>query len=313
MKQRLGVIDIGTNTILLLVCDVDMHGTLHVIDDVQRFARLGCRVDAERSIPPDAFDRCAVILNELRQRAEAHKVDRIITTGTSALRDARNRAQFISMMQQRTGLQIEVLSGIDESALTFAGATSGPLSEGGGRYAVLDIGGGSTELALGQPGMLEDRASLDIGCVRLTEQHLHHIPPTAAERDSLRSALASAVQAYPSFAADAVTCIAVAGTALSLAAIDLGRSGIDDPALEGHQLSRARIHALRDALQSRTHAAIVSELRVDPGRADILLAGAMILEAVMDARCVEHVLVTGRGLRHGIALRETVSRPRMTG
>lgn len=302
--QRLGVIDIGTNTILMLVCDVDAHGILQVIDDVQRFARLGRRVDAERSIQQDAFDRCAVILDELRRRAEAHGVDRIITTGTSALRDARNREHFISEMQQRAGLRIEVLSGSDESALTFAGATSMGDSATDRRYAVLDIGGGSTELALGRRGIIEHRASLDIGCVRMTEQHLHHDPPLPSECRSLHAALADAVQTFPLFAADEVTFVAAAGTALSLAAIDRGSSAIDDPALEGHRLSRTRIHALRDALQSRTHAAIVSELHVDPGRADILLAGVMILEAVMDARGIVEVHVTGRGLRYGIALRE---------
>lgn len=301
--MRVGAIDIGTNTVLLLVCDVAADGSLRVIDDVQRFARIGRRVDAGREILPDAFDRCADVLIELRDRARMHAVDHLVATGTSAVRDAHNRDHFIHVMKQRTGVHIDVLSGRDEARLTFAGALSGQNVSTHERQVVLDIGGGSTELAIGTRTALEAHASLDIGCVRMTEQFLHHDPPTDEERDHLHRTLQNAMSVLPFFDVSDTPCIAVSGTPLSLAALDLQRTRIDDPILEGHVLTRARIAELRQLLQDGTHAQLVSAHHVDPGRADILLAGAMILESFMEARAIGSVHVSGRGLRHGVAQR----------
>lgn len=301
--MRVAAIDIGTNTVLLVICDVGADGSLQVIDDVQRFARIGRRVDAGREILTDAFDRCADILIEFRERAHRHKVDVLRATGTSAVRDAHNRDRFISTMHQRTGVQIDVLSGDEEAQLTFMGALTGLSRSSHERYAVLDIGGGSTELAIGTRIALEAHASLDVGCVRMTEQHLHHDPPSNEECDRLHRALQDAMSALPSLDADTTRCIAVSGTPLSLAALDLRCTRIDDPMLEGHVLTRLRIAELRHHLQQCTHAQLVSAHNVDPGRADILLAGAMILESFMDARDVGCVHVSGRGLRHGVAQR----------
>ncbi len=302
--MRIGVIDIGTNTVLLLICDIDASGMRRVLHDEQRFARVGQQVDALRLISTDAFDRCAVILADYVAMARAAGVARLVATGTSAIRDAVNRDSFLAAMSARCEVDIEVLSGDDEAILTFRGAVSGFPSDPTARYAVLDIGGGSTELAIGSEHHLDAHLSMDIGCVRMTEQFLHHAPPLPEEHAALRDALRHTVRGFPDFEAATTTLVAVAGTATSLAAIDLGVERIDDPAVAGHTLARTRVHELVALLRPLTNDALISRYHVDPGRADILLAGLMILQSIMDARAVDHVHISGRGLRYGVALRE---------
>jgi exopolyphosphatase / guanosine-5'-triphosphate,3'-diphosphate pyrophosphatase len=300
--MRVGSIDIGTNTILLLVADVSPDGQVSTLLDVQAIGRLGRGVDREKNIRQDAFARCRdIILDHLRS-TEEWKPDVVIATGTSALRDARNRAEFISHILESTGLDIEVLSGDEEARLTYSGAISG-LRTGDAACAVLDIGGGSTELSTGKGLVLHSHRSIDIGAVRLTEKHLSHSPPTGNEIEDLFAHIRGEIAGYPEMP-DIVMFVGVAGTVTTLAAIELGLRKYDARAIAGYELSIDRIEARFNRFKQMTPAELESAMSIDPGRSDIILAGIAILLSVMKRFSIPEVVVSERGLRYGVAIRE---------
>jgi exopolyphosphatase/guanosine-5'-triphosphate,3'-diphosphate pyrophosphatase len=298
--MRIASIDIGTNTILMLVADTLQSGGLKRVHDEQSVARIGKSVDSRKFIHDDAFIRCRDILLRYKETAVRLGTESIIATGTSALRDASNRAEFIDRMLKETGIHIDVLSGNDEARLTYLGAVSNvPVVSD--RYAVIDIGGGSTEVIVGDGHSPESAVSKDIGCVRLTERFLHSRPPTTDECEALRNHVRDALASYPGFE-PGTPVIAVAGTATTLAAVDLGLTEYDWLAVSGHHLRYERIHDFGLSFSSMLPEELTTALSVDPGRADIILAGVLILDEFMRARKIDHVIVSDLGLRYGAAL-----------
>jgi exopolyphosphatase / guanosine-5'-triphosphate,3'-diphosphate pyrophosphatase len=300
--MRIASIDIGTNTILLLVADGNAGDGLAVVTDEQVIARVGRGVDASRRIAPEAFDCCADALQAFASRADALGAERVVVTGTSAIRDAANRAEFLDAMLARTGLHIEVLSGEEEARLTYAGGVSGQ-ADPAQPSAVLDIGGGSTELTLGSLGVIRARKSLDIGCVRLTEKFLPDAPPREADLARALGHIDEAVQAFPHFDGTEIPLIGVAGTVTTLAALELNLEAYDRARVAGVVLPLETVERRFAQMRTLTHDGMVRLLRIDPGRADILLIGVAILRAVMRARNCPSVRVSDRGLRYGVALR----------
>ncbi|MBI5646060.1 MAG: Ppx/GppA family phosphatase [Ignavibacteriae bacterium] len=300
--MRIATIDIGTNTILLLVADVDARGGLTVVTDEQAIARLGKGVDAERRIQPDTFRRCETILRAHAETCRYLACDHIVATGTSALRDAANRDEFIAAMKQATGFGIELLSGEAEALWTWTGAVSGIGTHAS--CAVLDIGGGSTELAVGSRGGDLIHGSVDVGAVRLTEKFLHSAPPRDEELHAAEAAAREALAGLPHIDGARSAIVAVAGTVTTLAAIELGLRTFDRKAVAGHQLTLAAVERLFEQMSKLGKDALHTELSVDPGRADIIVAGILILRTFMRERGVESLTVSERGLRYGIALRE---------
>lgn len=301
--MRIASIDIGSNTILMLVADIDEGGTLRVVADEQAIARLGEGINVSGVIGTSAFERASVILSAYLKRAGALNPERIIATGTSALRDARNQEDFLLEMRVRFGLPIEVLSGDDEARLTYRGTLSG-FPDGPARYAVLDIGGGSTELCVGDRHDISAQRSLDIGCVRLTERFLHDAPPSLEDRADMEDAVLRTIRAFPAVVPESTTFVAVAGTPATLAAMDLGLPAFDREAVSGHILTTERIRQFYEEFSRMSHAELLACAQVDPGRADILLAGTCILFLFLRWNDVQSVVVSERGLRYGIALRE---------
>jgi exopolyphosphatase / guanosine-5'-triphosphate,3'-diphosphate pyrophosphatase len=299
---RIASIDIGTNTILLLVADGRADDGLAVVTDEQVIARVGRGVDASRRIAPDAFDRCADALLAFAARARALGAECMVVTGTSAIRDAANRGEFLDAMLARTGLPIEVLGGEDEALLTYTGGVSGQ-SDPAQPSAVLDIGGGSTELTLGANRAILARKSLDIGCVRLTEKFLPDAPPREADLARALEHIDDAVRGFPHFDGTAIPLIGVAGTVTTLAALELDLDTYDRARVGGVVLRLETVEQRFTQLRGLTHDQMVRLLRVDPGRADIILIGVAILRAVMRARNCPSVRVSDRGLRYGVALR----------
>ena len=301
--MRIASIDIGTNTILLLVADMADDGTLRVQSDAQVIARLGRGVDRSGMIEWDAFTRCEQYLRAYLAVARAANVDVVRCTGTSALRDARNGGEFIDYMYQKLGLEIEILSGDEEALWTYGGAISS-FADRAASFAVLDIGGGSTEMTVGKGFQIEQRLSQDIGCVRLTEKYLHHTPPTDEEIAVMREAIDAAIPRFPDFDIATTTLIGVAGTVTTLAAVEQQLPAYDAGRIAGFFLTREMIHHRFAQFRQMDRQQLQHELRIDPGRADIILVGVAILDRLCALRNIPGIVVSERGLRYGIAMRE---------
>ncbi len=291
------VIDLGTNTILMVTGRRGADGAIEVLDDTHAIARLGKDVDARRRIGPATMARVCAFLHTYRRRARSFGALQITAYGTSALRDATNKAAFVEHVKAETGIDLIELSGPQEARLTFAGAGFGlDLPD---RYGVLDIGGGSTELALGRKNLVEEFRSLDVGAVRITERYFSVLPPSPAMQ---RQAVAmireelGALFPYPA----GVSLVGVAGTVTTLGAIDREVERFDAEDLNGHFLPRARVEELADHLLSLSLAQARSIPQVDEARADIIAAGALILVHALQMLGCPGLVVSTRGMRYGL-------------
>lgn len=298
----LSTIDIGTNTILMVTLRRAPDGSVRVLGDEHAIARLGKGVDAARRIQPETFDRVAGHLERYRAIAESLGADRIVAFGTSALRDATNREEFVAAMFERTGVTVGLLSGSDEAAYTYGGALFG-FDLGDKDVAVLDIGGGSTEVAVGRGTRLVRGTSVDIGAVRITERFLRSLPPRPedlhAARTFAREALSGTAPLPPG-----VKVVGVAGTVTTLAAMDAGLLQFNGNALNGTLLRRDAIERMTGLLCTLGLDAIAATGGVHPDRADILPGGALILEEFVRMNDLPGILVSTRGVRYGVAMHE---------
>ena len=301
--MTIATIDIGTNTILMLVAELTSSGGLRVISDQQVVARVGKGVDRSGAIAWDAFTRSERFLAGYLEQARAEGAELIRCTGTSALRDANNGDDFLEYMYQKLGLEIEILSGDDEALWTYGGAISG-FSDRNASYAVLDIGGGSTEMTVGHGFHIDRRLSQDIGCVRLTEKFLHHTPPRESEIASMLEIIDAAIPLYPSFDPGQTTFVGVAGTVTTLAAVEQGLEQYDRERIAGFVLTREMIEARFEQFRQMSKEQLQEQLRIDPGRADIILVGVAILKRLTELRGIPRIVVSEGGLRYGIAMRE---------
>ncbi|MBR9974191.1 MAG: Ppx/GppA family phosphatase [Bacteroidetes bacterium] len=296
-------IDIGTNTILMLIAELASGGGLRVISDQQVVARVGKGVDHSGSIAWDAFTRSETFLATFLEEARSAGVDVIRCTGTSALRDAKNGDDYLDYMHAKLGLEIEILSGDKEALWTYGGAISGFIDRNAS-YAVLDIGGGSTEMTVGHGFHIDKRLSLDIGCVRLTEKFLQHTPPTDAEIATMMEVIDAAIPRYPAFDPAATTLVGVAGTVTTLAAVEQGLKVYEPERIAGYVLTRETIARRFEQFRTMSKEQLQQQLSIDPGRADIILVGVAILKRLTELRNIPQLVVSERGLRYGIAMRE---------
>lgn len=304
--MRVASIDIGSNTILLLIADITPDGALIVVRDEQIIARLGKGVDASRRITAETFSRVLGFLQRLKATAEANGATNIVASGSSALRDARNGADFVRDVKTRIGLEIEALSGQMEAELTYRGAVSEFLRTPGAHrsYAVLDIGGGSTELTIGEEGAVLRKASLDVGAVRLTERILKTSPPSSLAISQALNEVRSWISTLPRLL-PTTRLIGVAGTVTTLAAIDLNLPVYDPKRVSGHFIRLETIEQIYEKLLTKS---VVEMIRIFPqiqlGRADIILAGVIVLIEALKRFGVQGITASDRGLRYGLALRE---------
>jgi exopolyphosphatase / guanosine-5'-triphosphate,3'-diphosphate pyrophosphatase len=296
--NRYASIDIGTNTVLMVIADVSDAGIIHPIKEEQRLPRLGKAVDASRIISEDSVTRVVTTLLEYKRIAESFHVSEIFACGTSALRDAVNRNDVVDRIKSETGITVEIISGDTEAQYTYIGALSGvppPLPENTG---VLDIGGGSTELVIGNGLSILTRYSINIGAVRLTERYFNVLPPpthrlSEAEK-YLTDAFANAIKIT-----EIGKLIGVAGTVTTLAAIDLNIPRFSVKLIDGHVISRGKIESI---YKKYAHYSLDDMKRVPQivsGREDILFAGIAILITLLKLLNRETVTVSTRGLRYG--------------
>lgn len=295
-------IDIGTNTVLLLVGKMD-EGRFKVIDEQQRIPRLGAGVDESGRLSEAAIQRVIQAIQEYQQiiKEQYSTLEQIFVTATSAVRDAQNREYFLAVVEEQTGLKPQVLSGMEEAQYTFTGALS-VLSEeiSDHENVIVDIGGGSTEIAMGGK-TVSDRYSFDMGCVRFTERFLNEDPPTEDQIIVCRKSIKTMLGEYKFNFAGGSRLIGVAGTVTSLACIDKGLDSYNSNLLSGYVLSRQSINSYIDEFMQHSSAEI--EMRypqVLKGRADIFLAGLLILDEFMKKYGFEEMFTSTGGIRHGV-------------
>jgi exopolyphosphatase/guanosine-5'-triphosphate,3'-diphosphate pyrophosphatase len=300
---RVAVVDLGSNSTRLLVADV-ADGTVTDLEHRTEVPRLGEGVDESGRLSDDAIERVHAVLSGYREVIDDLGAMKVIGVATSAVRDAENGDEFRERLSERFGIDARTISGEEEARLTFLGATSAR-GRRGTETMVLDIGGGSTEFVVGEPGA-EPRfhVSAKLGSVRHTERHLASDPPTPEELESLRDDVRGTIeQEIPADIRDSVGMgIAVAGTATSLAAIDLELDPYDPERVHGYELSLSASERILEQLASKT----VDERRqvtgLHPDRAPTIVAGAMILVEAMKAFDLTQMEVSEADLLHGAAL-----------
>src|SRR3954470_6934892 len=244
--MRVAGIDCGTNSIRLLVADAAESGLVDVVRRME-IVRLGEGVDRTGRFAEAALARTFAALDDYAENIRALGAERVRMVATSATRDATNREVFVSGVGQRLGVEPDVVSGTEEAALSFAGAT-GDLSatDVAAPYLVCDIGGGSTEFVLGEAGGVRASQSVDIGCVRMTERHLHDDPPStaqvAAARSDIEVALAQVSASVP--VTEAASLIGLAGSVTTVAALALGLETYDPEKIHHARVGAADVHAV---------------------------------------------------------------------
>jgi exopolyphosphatase/guanosine-5'-triphosphate,3'-diphosphate pyrophosphatase len=297
---RVAAVDCGTNSIRLLVADV-AAGSKEDLHREMRVVRLGEGVDRTGSLAPQAIERTRVALVDYAATCRDLGVQRIRMVATSASRDADNRDDFRSMVKTVLGVEPEVVTGDEEAALSFDGATRG-LDPADGPFLVMDIGGGSTELVLGTTSVTAVR-SVDVGCVRLTERHLHGDPPTADEVAAavadLDAAIALVREVVP--AEQARTAVGLAGSVTTVAALALGLSSYDATRIHLSVIPADDVRRVTDDLLAMTRAERAALPVMHPGRVDVIGAGALILRTLTDRLDLAEVLVSEADILDGIA------------
>ena len=268
---------------------------------LDRIAALDPGLNAmSRVLADEALARTFAAIEEYAALIARHDVDRVRFCATSATRDAANAADFAAGVKQRLGVAPDVVSGADEAALAWAGATRG-LPGLTGPLVVLDIGGGSTELVLGSGETPDAAHSMDVGSVRMTERHLRSDPPTAAEVAACVADVDAALDACPVAPGAAATLVGVAGTVTTIAAGVLGLSSYDRSATHGARLPVAQVHALCDRLVGSTAAERADMVWLHPGRADVIAAGGLVLSRVLARSRVSELVVSEADILDGIA------------
>ena len=303
---RVAAIDCGTNSIRLLVADVTVAaGEPSQLSDLareMRVVRLGQGVDRTGRLADEAIARTIAALSDYARQIRELGAERVRMVATSATRDAANSDEFVAQVVDVLGVEPDVVSGDEEARLSFAGAT-GELAPAGGPFLVLDIGGGSTEVVLGEDRPTAAR-SVDVGCVRLTERHLVGDPPTREQIVGARSDVQHALELVQSVVpvSQARTLVGVAGSVTTVAAIALELSAYDPLRIHGSVISRADVHAVTERLLSMSRAERAAIPVMHPGRVDVIGAGALVLDEVMVRLGFDEVLVSEHDILDGIAL-----------
>lgn len=294
---RFATIDVGTNTVLLLVAEREPSGSFRAVEERMEITRLGRGVDKSRRLAPDAIEETLAVVQGFAEAARGLGAGAVVITASSAARDAENGTDFFAKVREATGIEVEVITGDLEAELAYESARrdfggTGPLS-------VVDIGGGSTEVIYGDGERPTFRHSFDVGAVRLTERHLHTDPPGPDELKALRDDLARELSAAPTPPRGS-RLVGIAGTVTTLCAIELGITSWDGALVHGKEMAVADLRALADRLASMT----LEERKALPGlpekRADVIVAGAEILAGLMETLGFTSVTVSDRGVRWGM-------------
>jgi exopolyphosphatase/guanosine-5'-triphosphate,3'-diphosphate pyrophosphatase len=304
--MRVAAVDCGTNSIRLLIADLDTAGsTLTDVDRRMTIVRLGQGVDRTRRLAPEALARTFAACDVYAAAVRDAGVERLRFVATSASRDVENRDEFAAGVRERLGVDPEVVTGDEEATLSFTGATRELAGSGLAEpFLVTDIGGGSTELVLGTPGGLPTAArSVDVGCVRMTERHLHDDPPTqaqvAAARADIEAAVRLAAETVP--LAHARTLVGLAGSVTTVAAMALDLPTYDRDRIHHARIPSTDVHRVADRLLSMTREQRAALPFMHPGRVDVIGAGALVLAVLLEHVPVGDVVGSEHDILDGIA------------
>ncbi|MBM9504980.1 Ppx/GppA phosphatase family protein [Actinacidiphila acididurans] len=311
MTTRVAAVDCGTNSIRLLVADIDPStGELKDLDRRMRIVRLGQGVDRTGRLAPEALERTFAACREYAAVIREHGVpaERISFVATSASRDAENREDFVRGVRDILGVEPEVITGDQEAAFSFTGATRelGPEHGLEPPYLVVDIGGGSTEFVLGTEQVRAAR-SVDVGCVRMTERHLVHDgvladpPPDdriAAMTADIDAALDEAARTVP--LEQARTLVGLAGSVTTVAALALELPAYDSSVIHHSRVSLAKVREITARLLAATRAERAAQPVIHEGRVDVIAAGALVLLRIMERTGAQEVVVSEHDILDGI-------------
>ena len=308
MPERVAAIDVGTNTVLLLVAERRGGGFAPVAERAE-ITRLGRGVDATGRLDPGAIRGTVEVVAAYAAEARGLGADRIACVATSAARDAANGAEFFEAARREAGVLPEVISGDEEARLTFGsawrdfGPAGRPPLPAGADLAVLDIGGGSTEFTFGADATPRSRTSLQVGAVRLTERHVRSDPLSPADLDRLRGAAADALRPLADLwrpGDRGARLVGVAGTVTTLAAVEQALPAYDAERVHGATLGLAAAEALLTRLAALPVATRAALPGMEPKRADVIVAGCAIVVEAMRATGFDRLTVSDRGVRWGL-------------
>lgn len=292
-------IDIGSNTVLLLIAKVDeKNKTFETILNRYEIPRLGKGLDEKGRISNDRIEMLLEILKSYAELIEQNNCDRVLCTATNAMRVAENSEEIVQKVKSELGIEIDVISGEREAELSYKGAASilPEVSE----KVVLDIGGGSTEIIFGSGNEMKFRKSFPIGAVNQTEKYIKQTPPLPKEIDSLKNELEKRFTELQNLFEKNIPLIAVAGTPTSLAAIANQLSEYDEDIVEGFQLTHNKLSDFIHEFSIKKPEEILEKYgKIIRGREDVILAGSLILQHILTNTENEYCTVTGKGIRYG--------------
>lgn len=308
--MRAAAVDIGTNSVRLLVAEVGKREDGPPLDVLHRrmtITRLGEGVDRKGRLGREAEERTLSVLREYRGIMEGERVEALEAAATSAVRDASNADRFLERVAEVLGREPSILSGKEEALLSFAGATYdlGEPLRSLGVILVVDIGGGSTEVILGEGRRVLQARSLDVGCVRMSERFLASDPPAPAELRGMEDYLHRELDLLAEGLGRPRPALAVglAGTVTTLAGIRLGLSEYDGEAIHHAWLTRSEVEEEYRRLASLPVEERKLRMRLEPGRADVIVGGCAVLGAVMDGFSLRRLLVSEKDILDGLVLR----------
>ncbi len=300
--MKLASIDIGTNSVRLMIAEKE-ENCLKTLYRGTKITRLGEAVNEKQVLLDSATRRTLLALKKYKEVVEGYKVDKVRVVATSAVRDAKNAPVFIDEIKEKIGFHVEILTGEREAELSFLGATY-DFSEDSQPILVIDIGGGSTEIILGEAGFIENFFSLDIGSVRLTEMFVKNDPPLESEIWSIENCVHSVGRMIfkKIEVGKDLLCLGLAGTITTLSAISQRMEVYDSERIHGSMLSLSEIERILNYLLSKNFSERRQVTGLERERADIVIAGAVILKEIMKALNLKEIIVSEHDILDGLIL-----------
>lgn len=299
--MKIASLDLGSNSFLCLLCEADKNGISKIHKDLVEIVRLGQDVNKTGRLHVEALSRARKCLENFKKEIEIFKPEKILAFATSAARDAENKADFFKIGED-LGIPIQIISGDKEAEITYKGVFWGNQNTlKDSKNLLIDIGGGSTEIILGQNNKLLDSMSLNMGAVRMTEKWITHYPVEQKELDQLKqdvvSKIGSNLNKIQSLNPSLV--YAVAGTPTTLAAAEF-KGPFSVKNVEGFELTTERLERWEKDITASTLDEIINKLHIPKGRADIIISGIVILKAILQSLGQKKVIVSTQGVRFGI-------------